>query len=132
MEMTKRYMKIILMVFPKIISEKLGHFLPHKYGLHNSGPASLIFFKILNNWRGRELGHNLMIFSAKKKSILRHKFTILDTKVTKLLHSGSALRIFCKICALKWAKKYIKIILMLFWGSSIWGVVATLDPVIFN
>ena len=70
MEMTKRYMKIILMVFPKIISEKLGHFLPHNYGLHNSGPASLIFFKILNNWRGRELGHNLMIFFCKKKAFL--------------------------------------------------------------
>ena len=79
---------------------------------HNSGSALSIFFN-LHNQRGWEI-HQSYFDAFSEKILFRCNWAIFGLKMTYPHNYRSALLIFCKFCRMKRAKRYIKIVLMIF------------------
>ena len=58
-----------------------------------------------------------------KKKIVHDKWTILVLKMAHPHNSGLAQRIFLKFCRMKGAKRYMKILLVVFWEKKSFGAI---------
>ena len=73
----------------------------------------IFFFEILHN----EKAWNC--FS--EKILIQGKWAILCLKMTRSHNFGSTLKIFLKFCAVKGTKKFMEILLMIFWKKFSFG-----------
>ena len=90
----------------------MGHFGPENDVSLKLWICSNYFFKISHNERGQEVRKNYVVFS--EKLFIGEKWAVLDPKMLHDHNSLSIQRFFYNIFTVKEAKRYIKIILMVF------------------
>ena len=129
---------MFLLFSKKLLFEHMGHFGPENDVSLKLWICSNYFFKISHNERGQEVCKNYVVFS--EKLFIGGKWVVLDPKMLHDHNSVSIQRFFYNIFTVKEAKRYIKIILMVFqkkkssfrvtgsFCAQKWCAVITLDP----
>ena len=97
-------------------------FVPKIVNPHNSRLAVRTFLKFYTMKRVDEIGRWKLWKWFVPKKFVWYKWAILGQKVAHPYNSGSALRMFVKLCKMKGANRYMKILLVVLWEKfrTIW------------